>query len=565
MLERLEAAGATSTGGTTRRPALHAALAVARELAPLAEPRPASEQIGAPAGVLDVAIAAPIADDDPFAVARAPRARGGRRDARRRSPRRTPRTTIRLDDRRAGGAVRRWIDEQTFVAATRRRPRRPPARRSGGPLRRLRRRRDRRPRRKRLAGAAAAQHLLSAGAAQGARLAVGEGPPRAPPTRGSSICSRRPSRRTLGLDLHARRRSARDAVDAARRDPARAAVDGRPASPSTTRASSSTKRCRSSRSRSIRSTARSATWAELRTRAVAGAMRRRSTAASARAPARAWSVSALETYLDCPFKFFAQHVLRLEEEPDDEEVMDPRRQGQFVHEVFEAFFTAWQDAGHRAITPDNLDDGARDVRRGRRARARARCRKPRRRSSGRACSDRRRPPASARRCCGWKPSGRSRSSSGCSSTGSRASSRSTTAGGPRAIALRGKADRLDLLADGTFRLIDYKLGWPPQRGAGAAAADLRPLRRAAARRPSRPAAGRSAKRPTSRSRGRSGSCRCSRRRPIATKVLAEAQQRLADTVDAIERGEFPPTPDDVYRCETCSFAAVCRKDYVGDV
>ena len=38
------------------------------------------------------------------------------------------------------------------------------------------------------------------------------------------------------------------------------------------------------------------------------------------------------------------------------------------------------------------------------------------------------------------------------------------------------------------------------------------------------------------------------------EVLAEAQERLADTIDAIERGEFPPTPDDVYRCETCSFA-----------
>src|SRR5206468_999852 len=49
------------------------------------------------------------------------------------------------------------------------------------------------------------------------------------------------------------------------------------------------------------------------------------------------------------------------------------------------------------------------------------------------------------------------------------------------------------------------------------------------------------------------------------KVLAEAQQRLSDTLDAIERGEFPPTPDDVYRCETCSYATVCRKDYVGDV
>jgi PD-(D/E)XK nuclease superfamily protein len=49
------------------------------------------------------------------------------------------------------------------------------------------------------------------------------------------------------------------------------------------------------------------------------------------------------------------------------------------------------------------------------------------------------------------------------------------------------------------------------------------------------------------------------------RVLAEAQQRLVETVDAIARGEFPPTPDDVWRCETCAFSSVCRKDYVGDV
>jgi CRISPR/Cas system-associated exonuclease Cas4 (RecB family) len=49
------------------------------------------------------------------------------------------------------------------------------------------------------------------------------------------------------------------------------------------------------------------------------------------------------------------------------------------------------------------------------------------------------------------------------------------------------------------------------------------------------------------------------------KVLADARDRLTDTIDKIARGEFPPTPDDVYRCETCSFAGVCRKDYVGDV
>ena len=78
-------------------------------------------------------------------------------------------------------------------------------------------------------------------------------------------------------------------------------------------------------------------------------------------PPRTWSVSALETYLGCPFKFFAQHVLRLEEEPDDEEVMDPRRQGQFVHEVFE---TVLRRTGRRPATARS---------RRRISRARARC------------------------------------------------------------------------------------------------------------------------------------------------------------------------------------------------
>ena len=72
-------------------------------------------------------------------------------------------------------------------------------------------------------------------------------------------------------------------------------------------------------------------------------------------PPRAWSVSAIETYLTCPFKFFAQYVMRLDEERDDEEVMDPKQQGRFVHEVFEAFFSAWQSQGHRGITASNLD------------------------------------------------------------------------------------------------------------------------------------------------------------------------------------------------------------------
>jgi RecB family exonuclease len=280
-------------------------------------------------------------------------------------------------------------------------------------------------------------------------------------------------------------------------------------------------------------------------------------------PARAWSVSAIETYLDCPFKFFAQHVLKLEEEPEDQEVMDPRRQGHFVHDVFERFFAAWQGAGHRAVTPENLD-AAREMFTSvvdraleRLPIAEAGLERTRLLGSPAAAGlgeavlrmEAERPVAVVERLLEHKLTG---------------DFTFVTAAGPRTIALRGKADRLDLLADGTFRLIDYKLGWPPQRGR---ALQL-PIYSLCAEQRLAGHRGRSWQLSEAAYLAFKGPKRVV---PLfatpadRTKVLADAQQRLADTVDAIERGEFPPTPDDVWRCETCSFASVCRKDYVGDV
>jgi RecB family exonuclease len=280
-------------------------------------------------------------------------------------------------------------------------------------------------------------------------------------------------------------------------------------------------------------------------------------------PARAWSVSAIETYLDCPFKFFAQHVLKLEEEPEDEEIMDPRRQGQFVHDVFEAFFRAWQAAGHRAITPQNLHVARElftsvvDRALERLPEAEAGLERTRLLGSPAAAGlgdavfrmEAERPAAVVERLLEQRLDG---------------DIQVVTAQGPRTISVRGKADRIDLLADGSFRLIDYKLGWPPNR---ARALQL-------------PIYSLSAEQQLAGRRGRDWALGEAvylafkgPRRVVPlfatpadrAKVLADAQQRLADTVDAIERGEFPPTPDDVWRCESCSFASVCRKDYVGDV
>jgi RecB family exonuclease len=273
---------------------------------------------------------------------------------------------------------------------------------------------------------------------------------------------------------------------------------------------------------------------------------------------RAWSVSALETYLGCPFKFFAQHVLRLEEEPDDEEVMDPRRQGLFVHEVFEQFFRAWQASGGRAITPSNLEEAralfAATVDRlveplpgaeGGLVRTQL-LGSPSAAGLGEAVlrMEAERPVEVIERLLEHRLDG---------------PLTIETESGPRIVHVKGKADRLDLLADGTFRVIDYKLGWPPQRPRALQLPiySLRAEQQLANRRASE-AVYLAFKGPR-------------RVVPLFTTdaeradVMSKAQARVADTLDRIERGEFPPTPDDVYRCETCSFAAVCRKDYVGDV
>lgn len=282
-------------------------------------------------------------------------------------------------------------------------------------------------------------------------------------------------------------------------------------------------------------------------------------------PPRTWSVSALETYLGCPFKFFAQHVLRLEEEPDDEEVMDPRHQGLFVHAVFEEFFKTWQAKGGGAITPSNLDEARelfaavvdRELEKQPISPAEAGLERTRLLGSPAAAGlgeavlrmEAERPVQVVARLLEHRLDG---------------PLTIDTESGTRVVQVRGKADRLDLLADGTIRLIDYKLGWAPQRP--------RALQL--------PIYSLCAEQHVSASRGESWTVgeavylafKGPRRvvplfNNLADRadVLSKAQARIAETIDHIERGEFPPTPDDVFRCETCSFAAVCRKDYVGDV
>jgi RecB family exonuclease len=282
-------------------------------------------------------------------------------------------------------------------------------------------------------------------------------------------------------------------------------------------------------------------------------------------PARRWSISALETYLACPFKFFAQHVLRLEEPPDDEEVMDPRKQGLFVHTVFQRFFAEWQARGLGRVTADNLEQAralfadVADQELTTLPGAEAALERTKLLGSAAAAGlgeavlrmEAERPLAVVERLLEW-PLERGRLFTVAS------------ASGERRLQLGGQIDRIDLLEDGTFRLIDYKLGWPPDRS--------RALQL--------PVYSVCAEQQLDGHRGRRWTLgeavylafKGPRRvvplfaNPSArADVLLKAQHRLTEAVDRIDRGEFPPAPDDLYRCETCSFSQVCRKDYVGEL
>jgi RecB family exonuclease len=273
-----------------------------------------------------------------------------------------------------------------------------------------------------------------------------------------------------------------------------------------------------------------------------------------------WSVSALETYLACPFKFFARYVLGLEEDADDDEILDPRRQGQLLHAVFERFFREWQAAGGRAITCDGLPEARRifvqvvDEMLAPLPHAEAGLERTRLLGSPAASGlgeavfrmEAERPDPVVERLLECKLDGEIRLQ---------------TPGGPRDIRLRGKADRIDLLDNGTFRLIDYKLGWPPDR---TRALQL-PIYALLAEQRLRGYRGRQWTLGEAAYLAFKGPRRVVPLVPAQaerTEVLDSALQRLSATLEAIARGEFPPRPDDVYRCETCGFAEVCRKDHV---
>ena len=134
-------------------------------------------------------------------------------------------------------------------------------------------------------------------------------------------------------------------------------------------------------------------------------------------------------------------------------------------------------------------------------------------------------------------------------------------GGPRRLPIRGVVDRIDLLADGTLRVIDYKSSLPP------AAMQLAIYAVTAAERLARPSRAAVDGRRSGVHRLQRLACEVDRpeSRRERVQALDDAQARFIAAADAIQAGLFPPRPVQAHLCNSCAYAGVCRKDYVAEV
>jgi RecB family exonuclease len=277
------------------------------------------------------------------------------------------------------------------------------------------------------------------------------------------------------------------------------------------------------------------------------------------------SVSASEQYLACPFKYFAANVLDLEEEQEEQAGLTSLERGQFVHEVLREFFAMWQRSGRGAITVENLAAAVEEFKRIAEARLEtlpeADRALERNHLLGSAAAS-----GLAERAFAFELERRTPIVERLLEH--RLEGRFVIRSGARSgeVQLRGKADRIDVLTDRSIRVIDYKLRKAP---ASRRALQL-PIYAAAATQALAKERGgewRLAEAGYVAFGERQAFVRLGGRQGDEGKVadaLESGQALFLDTVEAIERGEFPVSPDEPFMCRFCAFPSVCRKDYVGD-
>ena len=272
-------------------------------------------------------------------------------------------------------------------------------------------------------------------------------------------------------------------------------------------------------------------------------------------PGDRYSVTGVETYLQCPFQYFASRVLGLQEEAEDEPGLPAREAGLFLHGVLHDCFAEWERLGHTTVRAEHLP----------------RARKVFGDVAERALQAL--PPAD-------RAIERVRLFGSAVATGvlekmlrveveafgdvaRRALEHDIDQsvalpfdGRTRAVHLRGRVDRIDWTTDGRIRVVDYKTGRRPSQ-------------------PLQPGVYAHAVVQQERAKGRhvgiapSGFIAFREDAPwvqsVAGEKGADAQaESFVAAVEQIEMGMFPVRPLNEFRCQFCDYAGVCRKDYVGD-
>ncbi len=302
---------------------------------------------------------------------------------------------------------------------------------------------------------------------------------------------------------------------------------------------------------------------------------------------RSLAVRRIEMYVDCPFRYFAEVLLALRDESDEDPAEGPRAQGKFLHDVLAAFFDSWQAAGHGAITAHNIDTAREVFRHVVEAKLDA---VP---AADAALWRTRLLGSAARTGVGeivlraeavaaddvverlleyplegpcrlrYAENGEQERPSASSAAGGVQPAARTAESRERVVNLRGVADRIDVLAGKRFRIVDYKLGRAPDvrravqlplyavqaEGQFASRGQHDMVAAGAAylafgeRDPYVPLA------------GRSGS---------VEEAITDGQNRALQAIDGIEHGWFPAQPAQPFRCSHCPYASLCRKDYVDE-
>jgi hypothetical protein len=242
------------------------------------------------------------------------------------------------------------------------------------------------------------------------------------------------------------------------------------------------------------------------------------------------AATAFELYLRCPFKYYARHVLGIEEEEDFDEGMTPLQRGILLHEILRQGFEQWDGSGDRPrpITEDNYEEAVVLFKR-----VAAKMLPPERRSlemerlfGGRGQTGeiewvlrqemdkeplRLRLVEYAFQDHFQFPEGPNQER-------------------PWFVRVKGRADRVDVDAEGSLHVLDYKSGRAPEAKISLQVplyASYLSLRE---------------------------------RRAVPRQDLQKVTSLLKDTYQSISQGRFVPRPYQDFLCNTCGYVGVCRKE-----